>query len=79
LNEQGKTEISGKYYQFYQHIQKRNADAAKTFLERLKAAAKAGATRICMWVLERRFPEDFGNVNIGKQLLFQRIKVRMLR
>ncbi len=38
----GKTEISGKYYQFYQHIQTQDADGAKTLLERLKAAAEAG-------------------------------------
>ena len=56
----GKTEKSGKYYQFYKCIQKCNADAAKVLLERLNDAAKAGDTRICTWILERRFPEDFG-------------------
>jgi hypothetical protein len=29
-------------------------------LERLNLAAKAGDTRICIWILERRFSEDFG-------------------
>ena len=56
----GKTEKSGKYFEFTQHIQKCNIDAAKTLLERLNAAAKAGDTRICMFILERRFSEDFG-------------------
>jgi abortive infection bacteriophage resistance protein len=56
----GKTEKSGKYYQFFKYIQKSNADAAKTLLERLNLAAKAGDTRICMWILERRFSEEFG-------------------
>ena len=28
----GKTEKSGKYYQFAQHVKKRNADAAKALL-----------------------------------------------
>ena len=56
----GKTEKSGKYYLFYKHIQKRNADAAKVLLERLNNAADAGNCQVCMWVLERRFSEDFG-------------------
>ena len=63
LNEymnRGKTEKSGKYYQFYKYIQKCNADGARKLLERLNSVAKAGNTRICMWILERRFSEDFG-------------------
>ncbi len=56
----GKIENTGKYHQFYTHIQKCNADAAKALLERLNVAAKAGDTRICMFILERRFSEDFG-------------------
>jgi hypothetical protein len=56
----GKTEKSWKYFQFYLYIQKRNADAAKALLERLNYAAEAGDSRIYMWILERRFPEEFG-------------------
>jgi hypothetical protein len=55
----GKTDKYGKYYQFAQHIQKCNAEGAKKLLESLNAAAKAGDTRICMWILERRFPKEF--------------------
>ena len=56
----GKTEKSGKYFDFYLYILKRNAEGAKKLLENLNAAAKAGDTRICLWILERRFSEDFG-------------------
>ena len=56
----GKTEKSGKYYQFYQHIKKRNADAAKALLEKLNDAVKAGNCQVCMWILSRRFPDEFG-------------------
>jgi hypothetical protein len=56
----GKIENSGKYYQFYKHIQKCNADAAKKCLEKLNEAAKAGNCTVCMWILEKRFPEEFG-------------------
>ena len=58
--QRGQTEKSGKYYQFYKYIQKCNADAAKVLLERINEAAKAGDTQICTWILERRFPEEFG-------------------
>jgi len=29
-------------------------------LEQLNAAAKAGNCQVCMWILEKRFPEEFG-------------------
>ena len=61
----GKTEKSGKYFEFTQHIQKCNADAAKKCLERLNKAAKAGNCTVCMWILERRFSEDFGRRTIS--------------
>jgi transposase len=56
----GRTEKSGKYYQFYKYIQKRNADAAKVLLERINEAARSGDTQMCTWILERRFASDFG-------------------
>ena len=56
----GKIEKSGKYFRFFRYIQKRNADAAKSLLEKLNDSAKAGNCQICMWILERRFSEDFG-------------------
>ena len=55
----GQTEKSWKYFQFYKYIQKRNADAAKALLERLNESADAGNCQVCMWILERCFPEDF--------------------
>jgi hypothetical protein len=55
-----KAEKSGKYHQFYRHITKRNADAAKALLECLNEAADAENCQVCMWILDRRFPEDFG-------------------
>jgi hypothetical protein len=56
----GKTEKSGKYFDLYLYIQKRNADAAKALLEKLNDSAKAGNCTVCMWILSRRFHEDFG-------------------
>src|ERR1035437_6244271 len=43
----GKTEKFGKYHQFAQYINKRNADAAKALLERINEAAIAGDTQMC--------------------------------
>jgi hypothetical protein len=55
----GKTEKSGKYYQFAQHIKKCNAEGALKLLPRLNDAAEAGNCQVCMFILERRFQEDF--------------------
>ena len=78
--QRGQTEKSGKYYQFYQYIQKRNADAAKTLLEHINDAAKAGNCQVCMWILERRFPEDFGrrvyrNTNVVAENINQNVEI----
>ncbi len=56
----GQTEKSGKCYQFFKYIQKCNAEAAKKCLERLNEAVDAGNCQVCMWILERRFSDDFG-------------------
>jgi fumarate hydratase class II len=56
----GKNSKSGEYFEFYKFIQKCNADAAKKCLEHLNESAKAGNCTVCMWILERRFSEDFG-------------------
>ena len=29
-------------------------------MERINEAAKAGNCQVCMWILSRRFPEEFG-------------------
>jgi hypothetical protein len=59
-HKKGKNSKSGEYFEFYKFIQKCNADAAKKCLERLNESAKAGNCTVCMWILERRFSEDFG-------------------
>lgn len=38
----GQTEKSGRYYQFYQYVQKCNVDGVRRFLERFNDAAEAG-------------------------------------
>ncbi len=56
----GRDSTSGKYFEFYQHIEKYNTHAIKKCLEHLNEAANAGNCQVCMWILSRRFPEDFG-------------------
>ena len=56
----GKDSTSGKYFEFYKHIEQRNAEGALRILPKLKDAADAGNCQVCMWILERRFSEDFG-------------------
>jgi hypothetical protein len=80
--QQGKNSTSGKYFQFYQYIKKCNADGAKRLLENLNTAAKAEDTRICMWVLERRFSDEFGRrvykkTNVVSENLNQNVEIIM--
>jgi transposase len=56
----GRDSTSGKYFEFYKHIEQRNAEGAPKILQRLNDAANAGNCQVCMFILERRFPEDFG-------------------
>ena len=55
----GRDSTSGKYFEFYKHIEQRNAEGALKILQRLNDVAEAGNCQVCMWILERRFPEDF--------------------
>jgi transposase len=78
--QQGKNSTSGRYYQFYKHINKCNADGAKQLLERLRDAAEAGNSQICMWILSRRFPEEFGrrvyrHTNVVSENLNQNVEI----
>ena len=56
----GRDSTSGKYFDFYNHIEQRNAEGALRILYKLNDAARAGNCQVCMWILDRRFPEDFG-------------------
>ena len=56
----GRDSTSGKYFEFYKHIEQRNAEGALKILQRLNDVAEAGNCQVCMWILERRFSEEFG-------------------
>jgi len=76
----GRDSTSGKYFEFYQHIEQCNANGAKKLLQRLNDAAEAGNCQVCMWILERRFPEDFGRwvyrkTNIVSENLNQNVEI----
>jgi hypothetical protein len=62
----GQTEKSGKYFDFYQYIKKCNADGARKLLEKLNDSANAGNCQVCMWILERRFPDEFARRQYSK-------------
>ena len=56
----GRDSISGRYFEFYKHIEQRNAEGALRILQKLNDAARSGNCQVCMFILERRFSEDFG-------------------
>ena len=41
-------------------LQKCNADGARKLVERLNDSANAGNCQVCMWILVRRFSDEFG-------------------
>jgi hypothetical protein len=83
LNEWLKKErdsTSGRYFEFYKYINRCNADGALNILQCLNDSAKAGGTRICMWILERRLSEDFGRrvyrkMNVVAENLNQNVEI----
>ena len=79
----GKNSKSGEYFEFYKYITKCNADATKALLERLNKAAVAGNCQVCMWILERRFPEAFGRrvyrkTNVVTENLNQNVEIGVM-
>ncbi len=80
LMTKGKNSKYGEYIEFYKFIQKCNADAANKCLEKLNEAAKAGNCTVCMWILSRRFHEDFGRrqyrkMDVVSENLNQNVKI----
>jgi len=76
----GRDSTFGKYFEFYKHIEQRNAEGALKILQKLNDAAEAGNCQVCMFILERRFPEDFGRrvykkTNIVAENLNQNIEI----
>ena len=76
----GRDSTSGKYFEFYKHIEQRNAEGALKILQRLNDAAEAGNCQVCMFILERRFPEEFGRrvyrkTNVVAQNLNQNVEI----
>src|SRR5208283_5113465 len=76
----GRDSTSGKYFEFYKHIEQRNSEGALKILQKLNDAAKAGNCQVCMWILERRFSEDFGRrvyrkTNVISENLNQNVEI----
>lgn len=56
---------SGKYVDFCNSLKKAEADAIAVNLKNLHTAAQNGAWQASAWMLERRYPQEYGrNVNI---------------
>ena len=78
----GRDSISGKYFEFYKHIEQKNAEGALRILQKLNDAARAGNCQVCMFILERRFSEDFGRriykkTNAVSETLNQNVEIKV--
>jgi hypothetical protein len=76
----GRDSTSGKYFEFYKHIEQKNAEGALKILQKLNDAARAGNCQVCMFILERRFSEDFGRrvyrkTNVVSENLNQNVEI----
>ncbi len=76
----GRDSTSGKYFEFYKHIEQQNAEGALKILQKLNDEAKAGNCQVCMFILERRFSEDFGRrvykkTNVVSENLNQNVEI----
>lgn len=56
----GEKAKSGLYYDFYNYINECKAKSIQTHLKLITKAAKAGTWVASAWLLERRFPDEFG-------------------
>ncbi len=79
----GRDSTSGKYFEVHKHIEQKNAEGALRILQKLNDAAKAGNCQVCMWILERRFSEDFGRrvyrkTNVVSENLNQNVEIRVM-
>ena len=78
----GRDSTSGKYFEFYKHIEQKNAEGALKILQKLNDAARAGNCQVCMFILERRFSEDFGRriykkTNAVSETLNQNVEIKV--
>lgn len=66
----GETEADDKFVYFYNSVRAAEAKCARLSLERIRDAAKGGTWSAAAWLLERRYPADYGkreNVNMKAQ------------
>jgi transposase len=56
----GETETKGQFYEFAEHVKACKAKAVQLHLKLITKAATEGTWQASAWILERRFPEEFG-------------------
>lgn len=59
----GENATSGQYFQFVKYIKESKAKSEKKHVDNIKKAANDGAWQASAWILERRFPEDWGRID----------------
>ena len=58
---------SGKYVDFFDSLKKAEADAIAVNLKNLHTAAQGGAWQASAWMLERRYPREYGRNQTGEK------------
>jgi len=58
--QKGEAASSGKYFDFFDKIKKTEAKAAVLLLAKIQSAAADGKYKAAIWLLERRYRNDYG-------------------
>ena len=56
----GESESKGQFYEFAEHVKACKAKAVQLHLKLITKAATDGSWQASAWILERRYPEEFG-------------------
>lgn len=56
----GEAESKGQFYEFAEHVKACKAKAVQLHLKLITKAATDGSWQASAWILERRYPEEFG-------------------
>ena len=63
----GKNQLEGLYRDFYVAIKKSEALVVQNALESIHSASRAGTWTASAWLLERRYPEQFGRKRLQSE------------
>lgn len=59
----GEKETKGVYFEFCEAVEKAKAESEKKLVDIIRGAAEQGEWKPAAWMLERRFPDQWGRID----------------